>query len=522
MIRWLYPLFVCSAALAFLKCAVQAAPVQKAPPNFLIFLADGVGFSDAACYGGEISTPNLDQLAREGIRFTQAYNGGGGSPTRASLLTGYYPQHLQRDGVKDSVEIGSVAGKLPDWARLLPALLKTAGYRSCHSGRWGLSQTPGEAGFEHSYLHPELFAPSPDPSQTSEAHKPEAVGSRDGQSSAIADNAVGFLIQHASENPKSPFFVYVAFAASDFRVESSADDLLRYKGVFNAGTEFLREERLRRITESGLLRDPELSEMGESSQKWVDLPQAKREELIAQMGMHAAMVERMDREVGRVLDQVKEMGVAENTVAIFLSNGSSGAEIPIRRDGNKDTALEGVSRSALGNVWSHGASLSTTPLRGSNQFLHEGGISTPLIVRWPAGFKARGELRDQPVHVIDIAPTLLKIANVTWPKRVGDVSVPPADGVDFTSVLRENKPLPNRALWWSWGGHRAFRLGDWKWISLKGESPELYYIKADRAEMRDLAGANAERLQEMEAQWTKMERKFSIEDAARKNISDSK
>jgi arylsulfatase A-like enzyme len=221
------------------------------------------------------------------------------------------------------------------------------------------------------------------------------------------------------------------------------------------------------------------------------------------MELHAAMIDRMDREIGRILEELRSTGLHENTVVLFLSDNGASAESLVRGDGNQPGSVPGSPQSYL-CLEAQGASLANTPLRYSKTFVHEGGISTPLIVRWPAGIKGKGELREQPVHVVDIAPTLLRMAGVPWPKKVADTPVPPADGTDLTWVIRDNKPIVARPLWWSHMGHRAFRLGDWKWVALEGKTAELYYLKGDRSEVRDLAAANPERLGEMEAQWKKM------------------
>jgi arylsulfatase len=256
-----------------------------------------------------------------------------------------------------------------------------------------------------------------------------------------------------------------------------------------------------------MLTNAELSDPTPPAKPWAGLSDAERKAFAVRMEIHAAMVDRMDREIGRIIEQLRAAGTLDNTVVLFLSDNGASAESLVRGDGNQPGASPGSAQSYL-CLEAQGASLANTPLRYSKTFVHEGGISTPLIVRWPVGIKGKGELREQPVHVVDIAPTFLRLAGVPWPKKVGEQNVPAPDGVDLTWVIRDNRPLASRALWWAHEGNRAFRLGDWKWVALKGKGAELYYLRGDRTEVRDLAAANPERLGEMEAQWNRMSAKM--------------
>lgn len=509
-----------SFALLWVSQTVWSAPAQKAPPNFLFLLADDMGFSDAACYGGEIATPNLDQLSKEGVRFTQAYNTARCWPTRASLLTGFYAQHIRRDALPGIPESGGVKGERPEWARLLPNLLKTAGYRSYHSGKWHVDGSPLEGGFDHSYElvdHDRYFSPKNHQLDQQRLPQPDKGYYA---TTAIAEHAIDFLKEHAAQSPKVPFFAYVAFTSPHFPLQAPQEDIQRYKGRYEEGSDVLREARLKRLWEQGVLRHAELSDPTPPAQPWAKLSTDEKAAFCTRMEVHAAMIDRMDQEIGRILQQVKEMAALDNTVVVFLSDNGASAESLVRGDGNAAGASPGSAQSFL-CLEGQGATLANTPLRFSKKFVHEGGIATPLIVRWPAGIKAKGEIREQPVHVVDLAPTVLKLANVPWPKKAGETPVPAADGVELAAVLKENKNLANRGLWWCHENHCAFRLGDWKWVATTGKPGELYYLKADRAETRDLAAANFERLQEMEAQWTKMANRFKQESRQPAMISPS-
>jgi arylsulfatase A-like enzyme len=500
------------ASLGAVAIPLVAAPAAQSArvPNFLILLADDMGFSDAGCYGGEISTPNLDRLAQEGVRFTQAYNTARCWPTRGALLTGFYAQHIRRDVFPDEPAGAGTKGVRPGWARLLPALLKQAGYATYHSGKWHVDGTPQEGGFDRSYTlldQDRYFSPK---NHAIDGEKLPPAPADFYATTAIADRAIEFLKAHAAQTPKKPFFSFVAFTSPHFPLHAPVEDIEKYKGRYGEGADALREARLQRLWEKGMLFNAELPEPAPPAKDWLALSEAERAAFAMRMEVHAAMVDRMDREIGRILEELRSTGSLDNTVVLFLSDNGASAESLVRGDGNQQGASPGSAQSYL-CLEAQGASLANTPLRFSKMFVHEGGISTPLVVRWPVGIKGRGELREQPVHVVDIAPTLLKLAGVPWPKKMGEQSVPSSDGVDISGVIRENKSLSNRPLWWSHEGHRAFRLGDWKWVALKGKPAELYYLKGDRAESRDLAAANPERLGEMEAQWNRMTSKMREE-----------
>lgn len=503
-------LLACLCAVAYPAKAAPPGPNGRVP-NFLILLADDMGFSDAGCYGGEISTPNLDRLAQEGVRFTQAYNTARCWPTRGALLTGFYAQRIRRDAFPSEPTAAGTKGARPGWARLLPALLKQAGYGTYHSGKWHVDGTPQEGGFDRSYTlldQDRYFSPK---NHALDGEKLPEAPADFYATTVIADRAIEFLKAHAAQTPKKPFFSFVAFTAPHFPLHAPREDIEKYKGRYQEGVDALREARLQKLWDKGMLTNAELTDPTPPAKPWDALSDAERTAFAVRMEIHAAMIDRMDREIGRIIEQLRTSGVLDNTVVLFLSDNGASAESLVRGDGNQPGALPGSAQSYL-CLEAQGASLANAPLRYSKTFVHEGGISTPLIVRWPVGIKGKGELREQPVHVVDIAPTLLRLAGVSWPKKAGELNVPPPDGVDITWVIRDNRPLSSRALWWAHEGNRAFRLGDWKWVALKGKEAELYYLRGDRTEVRDLAAANPERLGEMEAQWNRMSAKMQ-EDA---------
>lgn len=508
------------ACLAFLAGTARAA---AAPPNVLLILSDDMGSSDAGCYGGEIATPHLDALAKDGLRFTQFYNTARCWPTRGAILSGYYAQQIRRDSVPGVRSGGQ--GTRPTWARLLPEMLRPLGYRSYHSGKWHVDGKPLENGFDRSYSlndHDRHFAPR----LHMEDDKPlPAVAADSGYytSTAIADHTIKSLKEHSQKFTDKPFFAFVAFTAPHFPVQAPAEDVARYRQKYLRGWDTLREERWRRMQTQGIggaTLSPVEREVGppypfpEAIKKlgagevnrplpWEELTDVQRRFQADKMAVHAAMVDRMDREIGRILAQVRAMGATENTLVIFLSDNGASAEIMVRGDGHDQDAVCGTGATFLciGPGWS---SLANTPFRRHKTWVHEGGISTPLIVHWPKGIAARGELRHTPGHVIDIVPTILDVAGGKPSKTFQGQPVPVAPGQSLATTFAKDAPQPGRSLWWLHEGNRALRVGDWKIVAAGKEAAwELYDLKTDRAESRNLAAQLPDKVREMASLWTR-------------------
>jgi arylsulfatase len=517
-----------SRALFLATLAVLAAPAlspaaEPTRPNILLVVADDMGFSDAGCYGGEIATPNLDALAKDGLRFTQFYNTARCWPSRAAILTGYYAQQVRRDTVP-GIPSGA-RGTRPPWARLLPEMLHPLGYRSYHSGKWHVDGKPLQNGFDHSYSlndHNRHFTPR----QHTEDDKPlPPVKPRDGyySSTAITDHAIKYLKEHAAKYPKQPFFAFVAFTAPHFPVQAPAEDVARYRKRYLPGWDALRDERWKRLREltiggdalSAVERDlgppynfPDaLKKLGPNELNrplaWKGLTAAQREFQAGKMAVHAAMVDRMDREIGRVLGQLRAMKALDNTLVLFLSDNGASAEIMVRGDGHDPDAECGTGATFLciGPGWS---TMCNTPFRRHKTWVHEGGISTPLIVHWPRGIAARGELRRTPGHVIDLVPTVLEVAGGRRPERWAGRPVPPPPGKSLVPLFARDGTVQHDSLWWLHEGNRALRAGNWKIVAAGKDSPwELYDLSSDRSESKGLAKDRPEKVRELAAAWAR-------------------
>lgn len=486
------------------RCVAQTSPKR---PNVVIFLADDMGYSDLGCYGGEVHTPNLDRMARNGLRYTQFYNTTRCWPSRASILTGYYAQQVRRDTLPNVPNTGA-GGTRPTWARLLPELLKPGGYRSYHSGKWHLDGTALGSGFDHSYMLLDTdrhFYPK----QHLVDDRPIAAVDPDAgyySTTAIADYAIRWLKDHQKHYAAQPFFEYVAFICPHFPLQAPADDIERYRSRFTAGWDVLRTERLRRMKKLGIV-DCSLSDRTPGVPAWSLLGADEQARWSDRMAIHAAMVDRMDQEIGRVLSQIKRMHQLENTIVLFLSDNGASAEILERGDGNDPEAAPGSAKSflCLEPGW---ANLSNAPLRKSKIFVHEGGISTPLIVQWPFGIAARGEFRRSPSHIIDLAPTILEVAGITKPSNYNGTPVPTSPGTSLAASFQHDITVPHDYLWWFHEGNRAIRIGDWKLVSEGMNSPwELYNLAADRSETTDLSAIEPERVKYLSERW-----KFALDE----------
>jgi arylsulfatase A-like enzyme len=526
------PFLLSLAALCCLPVSTRADQ-----PNIIVILADDLGFSDIGCYGGEIDTPTLDGLAANGLRFTQFYNTARCWPTRGALMSGYYAQQIHRDALP-SVG-GGGQGVRQKWARLLPDYLKQAGYRSYHSGKWHIDGPVLAAGFDRSLdmKNQGNFFTSAGNAIDDRPVTPAPDETGYYATIATADHAIDCLKDHAAHHADRPFFHYIPFIAPHFPLHALPGDIEKYRNRYLAGWDDMRAARHGRQTKMGLVStalsalEPEVGPPyhfpdafeklgpGEVNRPlpWADLNDVQRRFQATKMAIHAAMVDRMDQEIARIIGQLKAMGAYENTVIFFASDNGASAEIMVRNGGHDPTAEPGSAATylCLGPGFS---SACNTPFRRHKTWVHEGGISTPLIVHWPAGIAARGELRHTPAHVIDIVPTVLDIAGVKKPAEWDGEPIPEAPGRSLAPALAQDVPIARDSLWWLHEGNRALRAGDWKLVAAKDELWELYDLKTDRAEQHNLAARMPEKVRELAAEWERQSTAFT--ELARKTLAD--
>ncbi len=486
-------------------------------PNVLLVMVDDLGYSDIGCYGGEIDTPNLDRLASNGLQFTQFYNTGRCWPTRGALLTGYYAQQIRRDTLPGIPSGGR--GVRPEWAKLLPVMLKPQGYRSYHTGKWHIDGMPLENGFDRSYYVKDqgrFFNPKV---HWKDDEKLPAVEPNSGfyATTALADHVIECLEEHSSHYADQPFFHYLAFAAPHFPLHALPEDIAKYRDRYLDGWEQARVARFKRISEGGIVTST-LSEVerevgppyhfpdalerlgsGEVNRPlpWDSLTNEQRRFQATKMAIHAAMIDRVDQELGRVFAQLRKMKAFDNTLILFLSDNGASAEIMVRDDGHDPSASPGSAATylCLGPGWSNCAN---TPFRRHKTWVHEGGIATPLIAHWPAGIAARGELRRTPGHVIDIVPTILEVAGAS---RLAIPSAADPPGTSLVPTFTSVKTIDRDYLWWLHEGNRAIRVGDWKLVAAKGYPWELFDLSVDRTETNNIAEKHPRKAKELARIW---------------------
>lgn len=512
---------LCGIAVSFLTFMSVGHSAHAADrPNIVLIMADDLGYSDLGCYGSDIQTPRLDGLAKNGLRLTQFYNTARCWPTRGALMTGYYAQAIRRDTLP-GIKSGS-GGKRPPWAKLLPDRLRPLGYRSYHSGKWHIDGKPTENGFDHSYLVNDggrYFSPK-NPLEDDKPLPQPAPESGYYSTVAIADHAIKYLKEHDSEHADQPFFSYVAFLAPHFPLHALPEDIARYKDKYTNGWESSRQARFERIQKLGLVKGslsaverdvgppydfPEaIKKLGPGEVNrplaWSELTKEQQEFQAVKMSIHAAMVDRMDREIGRIIDQLKEMKQLDNTLLLFLSDNGASAEIMVRDDGHDPAAEPGSAKShlCLGPGWSN---VANTPFRRHKTWVHEGGVSTPLVIHWPAKIKTPGELRHNPGHVVDLVPTILEAASGMPATAPADNGQPPLHGKSLLPVLSHDNTVAHDGLWWLHEGNRAIRVGDWKLVAAAKQPWELFDLATDRSESENLAEKRPEKVAELSKLW---------------------
>ena len=511
--------FASSAMLAMAAHGADPAPRSDRPrPNVVVILVDDVGFSDVGCYGSEIPTPHIDALAAGGLRFSSFANTARCSTTRAALLTGLYPHqagmgHL--DGIRRPHSQGT-HGRLHDRCVTLAEVLAQAGYHTSIVGKWHLGQQHGTPPWDRGFRRTattqfgELAFPAEQSPPATKvvyldgravpADSPEVgVGEWYG-TEMFTDWALKFVDDSLGQ--KMPFFLYVAHGAAHFPLKAPADVIARHRGGYRAGWDRLREERHRRQIELGLV-DPiwPLSPRPADVPAWDSLSDADRDRFDSIMAVYAAMIECIDTSVGRLVAGLRDRGVLDDTLILFLSDNGGNAESGPRGLAEGDPIGGPHSRVFLGMGW---ATLANTPFRRYKHFTHEGGIATPLIAHWPAGIAAdrRGGIEPAPGHVIDVMPTLVEVCDATYPAEHRGHHTLPCEGTSLVPAFAGQPIHRWKPIFWEHEGNKAIRSGRWKAVLKHGGPWELYDMEADRTELRDLAAERTAVRDLLVNQWT--------------------
>jgi len=510
---------------------------RESRPDVLLILADDMGFSDIASYGGEVHTPSLDRLATGGVRMTQFYNTARCSPSRASLMTGLHPHQVGIGILNFDDAPDGYPGNLAEDCATVAEVCRDAGYGTYLSGKWHMavdmdnpnSAWPARRGFDRffgtlegagSYYRPRTLVRG----ETNIEHEAEQPGWF--YTDAISDTAVQFLAEHAEQRGEAPFFMFLSYTAPHWPLHAHEEDIDRYAGRFAAGWDQLREERLGRLVAEKII-DPswKLTPRDERVPAWEEI--VDREWEASRMATYAAQIDRMDQGIGRVLDQLQATGRLDNTLVVFLSdNGGCAEEMPpgdgarefvtafvplqeTTREGEpvvpgNDPALRPGPEStymSYGRAW---ANLSNTPFREYKHWIHEGGISTPFIAHWPAGLPTNGSLCTMPSQLVDVLPTVVEAARAAYPEHRNGQPVPRMEGVSLLPALRgeeRQEGINARDLFWEHEGNCAVRRGPWKLVKKYRGEWELYDIDADRTELNDLAAVHPHLVAELSESW---------------------
>ncbi|MEP6668987.1 MAG: arylsulfatase [Chthoniobacter sp.] len=490
---------------AFLLVIATELPAADAahPPNIILMMADDMGFSDISPYGGEIHTPNLQRLADEGLRFTQFYNNAKCTSTRACLLSGMYPRNN--------------GNSIPRGIPTIGETMRAAGYQTGMSGKWHLGnkapQRPFDRGFDEYYGLMDGAVNYFNPAQPDPAFKGGKVRTFGHNDQLITEfpkdfYTTDYFTSHTIETIErfaktgKPFFIHLAFNAPHYPLQAWPEDIAKYRGQYKMGWEELRRQRYARQIAMGVVdskyalspTDSQSYDFAKANQDWEDL----------RMATYAAMIDRMDQNIGRVLKKLDELGIAKDTLVLFLSDNGGCTEEPGGRD---DTQQPGIvsTYTAVGPGWGWAQN---TPFRRYKSWVNEGGISTPFIARWPGQVKA-GTMTGQLAHIIDVLPTCLELAGAPPLAEINGEKTKPLEGQSLVPILRGGtRPAPAE-LCWEWAGNCAIRHDQWKlvWDTLSRPLKwELYDIEADRTELRNLADEKPELVKELSeayARWAK-------------------
>ncbi len=507
------------AALVWVAIYLIGWASALAKPNIVIVMADDMGFSDIGCYGGEVRTSNLDRLADNGLRFTQFYNAGRCCPTRASLLTGLYAHqtgigHMTSENEQLRFDLGypGYRGYLNRSCVTIAEALRPAGYKTLMTGKWHVGTFEGmwpvDRGFDQYYGiirgASNFFRPAP--RKLLVRNRERIVPGRDYYTTdAFTEQAIEF-VREAERDDTSPFFLYVAYTAPHWPLHAWPEDVQKYRGKYMVGWDKVREARLERMTAMGIL-DRSWTMTGRDAVPWDALSIAKKDEMDLRMAIYAAQIDRMDQNIGKLVDALQELGELDDTLFFFLSDNGGCAEGGMLGRGPLEILMtkNGYSQS-YGQAW---ANASNTPFRKYKHWVHEGGIASPLVVHWPAGLSAKGELRSEPTHLIDLMATALDVGEAEYPVEFAGTRITPLEGVSMVPAFA-GRALAREALYWEHEGNRAVRRGKWKLVAEHRGPWELYDMDADRTESRDLLPLNPEMAQRMIEMYTNWARQRNV------------
>ncbi len=523
-------------------------------PNIVVILADDLGFSDLGCYGSEIATPAIDALGYGGLRFTQMYNSARCCPSRAALLTGLHPHQAGIGHMTYTMSDTNPAyqGFLNDSCVTIAEVLRAAGYRTLMSGKWHVARQrpmaeraswpddrpgyplPTERGFDEffgtiggagSYYKPTYMMRNDDLLEQNELDWY--------YTDVITDHALDMVAEATGDGV--PFFLYLAYTAPHWPLHALEEDIARYESRYRQGWDALRTARHEELKAGGLV-DPRwpISPRDPTSFQWEESTYPDWE--AHRMAVYAAQIDRMDQGVARLVAELRRSGQLDNTIILVLSDNGGAAEFlaedgpmrpgwlahdtpdgrPIHYGNTPDLSPGGPETFQSYDIcW---ANASNTPFRRFKGWVHEGGISTPLIVHWPGGIPSPGIVRT-PAHIIDIMPTCLKVAGADYPTHFGPNDITPCEGRSLVPTFTRHDWQRPGSLFFEHEGYRAIRRKSWKLVSADLRSWELYRIENDRTESTDLSGRERPRVIRMAREWNEWASRVGVSFTLREDLA---
>ena len=505
-------------ALLLSRSAESAAETR---PNIVVLFADDMGFSDVGCYGSEIETPHIDRLAAGGIRFSHFYNTGRCCPSRASILTGLYSHQAAVGHMLFDLEVPSYRDRLSARAVTLAEVLGDAGYHTIMTGKWHLGWSdegsPTARGFQHFYgtrgfidsyytvvPHTEVYLNERMVLPVGEKPVNHLHPDREWYTTDVfTDYALHFIDEVRAQDDR-PFFLYLAYNAPHFPLHAKPEDVEKYRETYRNGWQHFREQRHRQLQELGVLsRSTPLSPL--DVPEWESLTDEQRTDMQFKMSLFAAIVDRLDHNVGRVVEHLRMIDELDNTLIVFLSDNGGTKETGLFGIKGEQHTIENYDEWARVGGWtsSYGqgwANLSNTPFRRYKRESHEGGVSAPCVMHWPERITAKGAVRHQPAHLIDLMPTFVEVAEAEYPSKRRGIDILPMEGQSLVPTLATDDVQP-RTLFWEHEGNRAIRDGSWKLVGQRHGLWELYDIEEDRTELQDLIETHPARARELAGKW---------------------
>lgn len=529
MLRYALVLTAGAGSILFLIGSDKTPPPR---PNIILIMSDDMGYSDIGCYGGEISTPNLDKLANRGLRFAQFYNAARCCPTRASLLTGLYPHqtgighmtNTSEDSKAYDAGMEGYRGFLNRNCVTIAEVLKSAGYTTLMTGKWHLGKQdrdlwPLQRGFDKYYGILDgacnYFKPTAPRGITLGN---DTVSIRDKEyytTDAFTSEAINFIEESKDAEKGKPFFLYLAYNAPHWPLQAPKEDIDKYRDRYKDGWEKLRRERFDKMKQMKLI-DPSWKLSDDDGPSWESIAQPKKDEMSLRRAIYAAQVDRMDQNIGKLISYLEREKLIDNTIILFINDNGACAE-----GGEFGGGRPQILETREGNLLSYGqawANASNTPYRLYKHWTHEGGISSPLIAHWPAGIPKsdQGNIVQEYAFLPDIMATCIDLAGATYPTQFKGRSIHALEGKSLLPLFKgDRQAVHEKPIFWEHEGNKAVRLGKYKlvmqWKRATENKWELYDMDADRTEMNDLSAKMPGKVNEMSALWQEWATSHQVE-----------